>query len=369
MMAVIPFFKKLAAPFFSWRLGGRPNAVVGIDIGAWSTKVVQLRYAGERAILETYGELLNEGYFKGAQATGSGFLRYSDADIAALLKDVIREVKVTSRDAIFSIPAASSFVITVALPRLSYKEIEQAVPFEARKYVPVPLSEVVLDWDILETDEERGTIEVLLVVVPKEILEKFKRIASLAGLSLRAVEVEVISAVRSLAGNELIPLALVILGHQTTTLTVVDKGRVRRSHHFTRGSQEITAALERGLGIERPRAETLKREIGVSERIEERETSSLIEPFLDTLFAELGRVTAGYNRRASRKIQRIILAGGGANLKGIVEIAATHFGIEVARGNPFSRVVAPAFLQPALREIGPGFAIATGLALREIASR
>ncbi len=368
-MAAIPFFKKLTAPFFSLGLGGKPNAAVGIDIGTWSTKVVQLRYERERAVLETYGELLNERYFKGAQDAGTGFLRYLDADIASLIKDVLRESKVTSRDAFFSIPAASSFVITVSLPLLSHKEVGQAVPFEARKYIPVPLAEVVLDWDILETDEERGIIEVLLIVVPKEVIEKFKRIAGLAGLTLRALEVETLSAVRAIAHMELTPLALVILGHQTTTLTIIDKGRVRRSHHFTRGSQEITVALERGLNIERARAETLKREVGVSERIEERENVSLMTPFLDTLFSELARVTETYNRKAARKIQRIILAGGGANLKGVVEIAATHFGSEVTRANPFSRVVAPAFLQPALREIGPGFTIAVGLALRNITSR
>lgn len=368
-MINIPFLKKVRLPGFSLGfLSGKPNRVAGIDIGMYSTKVVQLRYESERAILESYGELLNERYTKGAAGYGSGFLRHSDNDIATLLKDIVAESNITAKEAVFSLPASSSFTTTISLPRLTKKEVASAIPYEARKYVPIPLAEVVLDWDILET-EERETTNVLLVAVPKELIEKFKRIANETHLSVRALEVETFSVIRSLIGHDPIPTAIINFGHLTTTLSIVDMAKLRVSHSFERGSNQLTQALERGLGVNKERAEQIKRDIGLGERIEEKQFTSIMLPLLEAQLSEVNRLIDGYNRKAGRKIQKVNVTGGGSQLSGIIELAATHFGIEVTRGNPFARVVSPAFMQPILREIGPSFAVAVGLALHEITRR
>lgn len=369
-MVEIPFLKKIALPKFSLGfLSGKPASVIGIDIGTHSAKVVQLRYDKERAILETYGELLIEGYLKEAATGGGGFLRYLDNDIVSLLQDLLKESNAASKEAVLSVPAGSSFVTPISFPVISRKEISQAMPYEARKYVPIPSSEVVLDWDIFEAEGERDTIGVLLVAVPKEVVEKFRRVAELAGIHPRALEVETFSLARSLVGSDPTPTALINLGHSSTALSFVDRGRVRISHNFGRGSQEFTRALERGLNVTRARAEDIKRTTGLSEKIEDREITSIIAPILETLFAEIERMLAIYNRRAPRKIQKINLTGGGSNLKGLVDYVSGKFGIEVTRGNPFARLVTPAFMQPILREIGPSFSVAVGLALREITTR
>lgn len=370
-MVDIPFLKKLKLPTFSLKfLAGKPSRVVGVDIGVASAKVVQLRYERERAILETYGELISAGYLKTTDVTGGGsFLRYSDADIAGLLKDITKEANVTATDAIVSVPAVSSFVTTISFPRVAEKEINAAMPYEARKYVPIPVSEVVLDWELLEPGEERDTLEVLLVAVPRDIIEKYKRVTGLAGINLRALEVETFSLVRSLVGQDPTPTAVINLGHQSTTLAFVDKGRLRVSHNIIRGSQELTRALERGMGISLERAEAVKREVGISEKPEDKEATSILMPLVETLFAEIERLMALYNRKALRKIQRTNLTGGGSNLKGLVDYATTKFGLETTKGNPFGRIIAPAFMQPILREIGPSFSVAVGLALHEITSK
>ena len=340
---------------------------MGIDIGAASTKVVQLRYEKERAILETYGELSNAHYLKDGEGGGVGLLRYLDQDIANLLKDALKESNVTSTAAVFSVPATASFITQFSLPRLSLKELEQAVPFEARKYVPIPMAEVVLDWDLLETTEDQEN-RILLVAVPREVIEKFKRVAELAGLTISGLEVETFSLVRSLAGRDIAPTALINMGHLSTSLAFIDQGKLRSAHNFSHGSLELTRALERGLGINQERAESLKREIGLSDRMEDRETATILSPLIEILFEEIARSISLYNRHASRHIQRMILSGSGSNLRGMVDQASIKFGMEVSKGNPFSRVAAPAFLQPILREIGPGFAVAVGLALHAIAT-
>lgn len=368
-VAEISFLKKFSLPKFTLEfLHGKPDRIVGIDIGSFSTKVVQLRYSEERAILETYGELLNQGYLKTAAATsaGGGFLRYLDSDIAALLKDVLRESNVSAREAVISIPAGMSFVTLIPFPRVSRREVEQAIPYEARKYVPIPLSEVVIDWEIVETGEERDTVEAILVAVPKEVIEKFRRVTEESGLKPQALEVETSSILRSLVGNDPTPAIILNIGHLFTAVAITDRGRLRASHTFGRGGLELTRALERGLGVSRERAEELKRDTGLSEKIEEKDIASILQPLVEATLGEAERLIHLYNRKAARKIQKVILAGGGSNLKGLVEQAAIKFGLEVTVGNPFRRVATPAFMQPILRNIGPGFAVATGLALREI---
>ncbi len=368
-MINIPFLKKLGTPIFSLNFfAAKPNHVVGIDIGTFSTKVIQLRYEKERGVLETYGELLNETYFK-SQNPEAGFQHRSDQEVASLLKDLLREANVTSKDAVLAVPASASFVTTVPFPPVTEKELKEAVPYEARRFVPIPIAEVTLDWEVLGMNEARDKLEVLLIAVPKEIIEKFKRVAALSGLNLHALEVETFGMVRSLGGGDLGPAGFINFGHRTTTLAVTDRGKVRVSHNFGRGSQEITKILEKGLGINHERAEAIKREVGLSEKIEEKEIVSVVAPFVETLLAEVERFLSIYNRKAPRSVQKINLTGGGSNLKGLVEHAVARFGVEVNRGNPFARTVAPAFMQPILRELGPSFSVAVGLALHQLTAR
>lgn len=365
----IPFLKKLGTPEFSLNLfAAKPSHAVGIDIGTFSTKVIQLRYEKERGILETYGELLHKTYFKSSDPE-TGFQHRSDQEVASLLKDLLREANVTSQDIVFSVPANASFVTSISLPPVTEKELREAVPYEARRFVPIPIAEVALDWEILGMNEEREKLEVLLIAVPKEIIEKFKRVSALSGLALRALEVETFSMARSLGGNDLGPTAFINFGHRTTTLAITDRGKLRVSHNFGRGSQELTKTLERGLGINYERAEAIKKEVGISEKIEEKEIASVIAPFVETLLAEVERFISIYNRKAPRAVQKINLTGGGSNLKGLVEHTVARFGLEVNRGNPFARTVTPAFMQPLLRELGPSFSVAVGLALHQLTAR
>lgn len=366
-MTDIPFFKKIAIPSLGiFRRG--PNRVAGIDIGSYSTKVVQLKYEGERALLETYGELLNAGYVKSSEDRG-GFLRYPESDIIELLKDLRRESQVSAQDFVFSIPATSSFVTTLSLPGIEKAELEKTIQFEARRYIPVPISEVVLEWETLDSVANGDSLNVLLLAVPRDVIEKFKRIAAALDINLLALEIEIFSMLRSLVGYDTTPTAILNIGHHATTVVLIDQARIRMSHTFNKGSGELTTALERGLNLSRERADTLKRDIGLSEKVEEKETASIIMPLFDLWVSETERAISIYNRRAPRKIQKLILAGGGASLKGIIDVLSNKLGLEAMRGAPFSRVTIPPILGQTLRDIGPSFATAVGLALKEMSGK
>jgi len=365
------FLKKIGKPHLSFSfLKSKPASMLGINIGAFSTKVVQLRYQKERAVLETYGELLNARYLQHPEAgRGDGTLHYLDQDLGALLTDVLRESNVTARDGVMTIPAAAAFITTISFPRSLEHEIASAVPYEARKYVPIPIAEVLLEWMVLEDADARDEITVLLIAVSREVVEKYRRIAERGGVTLRGIEVEPFSMARSLVGYDNTPTLVINFGHQSTTLVFVERGLIRMAHTLGHGSHDLTVALTRALAVSAERAEQVKREVGISERIEEREITSVITPLIETLFAEIERMISLYHRRAPHKIQKVNLTGGGGNLKGMVEFAASKFGLEVTRGSPFTRLVTPPFLQPVLKEIGPVFSVAVGAALRELTPR
>lgn len=345
------------------------DGFVGIDIGLSSVKVVQLKKKDDRAVLETYGQLKSEGYLKNmdTSATLSGFLRFLDQDIVAMLKDVMKESNVTSRQAIFSIPANASFITLAELPKIPKEEQQSTLSFEARRYIPIPQSEVFTDWVIIEDEEESPKMKVLFVAVPRDIIGKYQRIAEAADIEIRAIEVESFSIARSLVGADRTPTLIINFGHQITTATIVDQGIIRVNHTIDRGSQSFASALATGLHVSHERAEDFKNEVGLSEKIEEQEIVGILEPLIEVLFHEIERLVIAYNRDNERKIEKVLLTGGGAKLKGIVDFSAKVFGVEVSAGNAFKRTVYPQFMQPILRDVSPHFSVAVGLALREIA--
>lgn len=364
----LSFLKKIQFPQIRLNLALGPVSFVGIDIGTDSVKVVQLKKERERAILETYGELKAARYFQ-RESGGGGFPTHSDENVANLLTDVLRESNVTTRRAVFGIPATSSFITVVNFPLLQDNEIRAAVPFEAKKYIPIPISEVALDWQVLERDETEKRVSVLLVAVPNEVVAKYQRIAVRIGVEIAGVEVESFSLVRSLLGTDRGVTAIVHWGAVVTTVTVVDRRQIRMNHNFGRGSQEVTNALARSLGITLERAEAMKKEVGLSEKPEEREVAGIITPIVDSTLADIERTLTNYNRTAKRKIEKIVITGGGASLGGLMDHVAKHFGLETVIGNPFARTVFPAFLQPVLKGVAPNFSVAVGLALRQIATQ
>lgn len=367
-MVDLSFLKKIQFPKIRLNFALGPASFVGIDVGSDSVKVVQLRRERERAVLETYGELKAARYFQGERG-GGGFLAHGDQNVASLLTDVLRESNVTTKRAVFGIPSTSSFITLVRLPLLSPQEIRSAVPFEAKKYIPIPLAEVALDWRVLETDEAEKRTDVLLVAVPNEVIAKYRRIAEALGLELEAVEVESFSLVRSLLGADRGVTAIIHWGAAVITVTIADRQQIRMNSNFGRGSQEVTGALARSLGIAPERADAMKREVGLSEKPEEREVAGIIAPIVDSVLTDIERALTNYNRAAKRKIEKIVITGGGASLAGLVDRVAKHFGLETTIGNPFSRTVFPAFLQPVLKGIAPNFSVAVGLALRQIATQ
>jgi type IV pilus assembly protein PilM len=260
-------------------------------------------------------------------------------------------------------------VSIIKLPNVVEKQLAQVVPIEARKYIPVPIGEVQLDWFVISggkgAPSKDGKIEVLLVAIHNDTITKFRTIASDATLAVAFFEIEVFSAVRAALDHGLAPVAVVDMGAATTKFYVVERGLIHESHIINRGAQDLTLAVSRALNITVAQAEERKRKIGLNPQADPALTQSL-ELSLTPLLAEIARTAAGWEQRTNQALGGMVLTGGGAALKGFKEFAQTKIQNEIRLADPFGKTQAPAFLEAILKETGPEFAVAVGLALRRL---
>jgi len=346
------------------------KSVVGVDIGTSAIKVVQLRKEKGRVILETYGAI-SLGPYAGVEIGRATSL---PADkISEALKDVIREANVTTSDAAVSIPYASSLISIVKLPAAVEKQLAQVIPIEARKYIPVPINEVLLDWFVVSGGSKGGSstpdkIDVLLVAIHNDTISKFKAITADAALSVAFFEIEVFSAVRAALDHGLAPIAVVDIGAATTKFYVVERGLIHESHILNGGGQDLTLSASRALGLTVMQAEERKRKVGLSKNdpAQDPKFAQSLELTLGNLTAELSRTMVAYEQRTNQTLSTLVATGGGASLKGFKEFAQQKISAEIRLADPFSKTQTPAFLEAILKEAGPEFSVAVGLALRRL---
>jgi len=359
------------------------DSVIGIDVGSSSVKVVQLRKKKGRAVLETYGELALGPYagFSVGQSTN-----LPAEKIAEAIKDVLREANVTSGAAGVSIPFKSSLVSLIELPQADQKQLKEMIPLEARKYIPVPISEVTMDWwvvpneydhdldftDSSEDDEgrqkaaEQKKVQVLVVSIHNDVLSTYSKIVEASGINASFFEIEMFSTTRALLTGETTPVMIFDMGASSTKVYIMEKGIIKYSHIINKGSQEISTSISKGLNVTFDRAEYMKRNLGSGSNEEEKNVYEIISLTLDYIFSEANTVILNYQKRFNKTVGKVILTGGGVAMKGVYELAKANFQTEVEMGDPFNKVESPAFLEDVLRVTGLEFSAALGLAIRKL---
>ena len=352
---------------FSLQSGKTPNGVIGIDFGSSSIKVVELAQKDGSVTLQTYGELQLGPYasLEVGRATNLGATMLTKA-----LKDIIEEASVTSNLAGVAVPYASSFVVVIPVPTSNPNDLVAMIPIEARKYVPVPIAQVTLDWFVIP--EKKGAEStsrgprVLLAAIHNEALSKFKSAIEYAGVKSSFNEIEIFSTIRSSVLNQTDTVMIIDIGAASTKLYVVSDGIVQATHSINAGGQDFTSSLSKSLELSINDAEELKRDVGLTAVDNPRIERALSFP-LERIFIETRRVLEVYERgEGVAGVSAVILSGGGATMKGMEMYVERILGRSVVRANPFAKVAYPAFLEGTLREIGPSFAVAIGVALRRL---
>lgn len=354
------------------------KSVIGIDIGSSAIKIVQLKRKGGKAVLETYGALALGPY--GNTDVGAVTNLGTD-DIAKALVDVMKESNITTLSGAISIPSSSTLIFTISLPaKISEDQLKSIVPTEARKYIPVPISEVALDWFVIpqEIDSFEGNpsdsknkinvepkVEVLVVAIHNDTLSRYQEILSKTDIKSDSFEMEIFSNIRSSFDNDLAPVLLMDFGASKTKLSIVEAGVVRVFHVVNRGSQDLTKNIAQSLSMSFAEAEKLKRSVGLDTSTNP-QVAEVIRLSTEYIFSDTNSVVLAYEKKYNKSISKVIMTGGGALLKGLLERATENFHVEVHYGNPFSKTEAPAFLEPVLETSGPEFTVAVGLALRQL---
>ncbi|MBU4142664.1 pilus assembly protein PilM [Patescibacteria group bacterium] len=342
---------------FNWLFGEKSNTQIGVDLGSSSIKIVELGRKDERPYLVNYAL---------AQVkSGAVFsvIDLPDEEIVKILKALIGEAKMASRRASVALPVDKTFSTVISLPAMPANELAAAVFFEAQKYVPVPLEEVVLDWTVISNAADlRGfdarinaegsnpplqggqspkgsiggasagdgvsgsasaqAIQILLLAVPKEIINRITNIVSQAGLKVAALEQEAFSLARSLVGNDKNTFMVIDLGRRGTDIIVLDQGFIKLSHNLESVNKEI-------------------------------------------ILMEIDRIVNIFQMRYNKKIGQCLLAGGRANEKELADFLSLKLKIPVKVGDPFARVGHNQAVAGFLKELAPQLAVATGLAMRD----
>jgi len=347
------------------------GTILGVDIGTASIKAVEVGRAGEQYQLVNYGILSNYGHFERAnEVIQTSTMQIFDKEAVAILKLLLKKMGTRARRAVASLPIFSTFTTLIEMPEMNQEEMKQAIGFKAKQYIPLPLSEVTIDWLPMgaRQDENGKTVrQILLVAVPTEKIKKYRQIFTEAGLVLAALEIESLSVARSVIRYDQTPTIILDIGSHSTALTVADGGFVKSSTQIDYAGNHLTRALAQGLNINMRRAEELKKQKGLLGTGGEFELSTIMFPFTDVILKEVMRAKERYGESpGGRKIERVILAGGGANLPGLVAYAERQLGMPVIAANPLLGFKYKDELAPAITELGATLTVAIGLAMREI---
>ncbi|MDP4009331.1 MAG: type IV pilus assembly protein PilM [bacterium] len=341
-----------------------PKRAVGVDIGTSFLKVVELSQWGERVRLTNYGKLSAKSiYEKPFRTFEKNTLTLSNKDVGRAIKGVLQETGIKTTKAVFSIPDFSSFFTHFELPPMTQEEIPGAVEFEARRHIPIPLSEVAFDWEIIKGKPGKDErLRILMVAVPNELIRQYRDIADLAGLELISLEAEVFGLMRSTrdAIEEDVVL-LMDIGAQSTTVNVVNKGVLYASHSIDIGGNELTNRIAKSLSVSYEEAETIKQQDGVSLVLD---NIRILSPLVDVILLEVQKIIQNTKTETQLEPKRLILAGGSAKLPGLRGYAGDGLGVETEIIDPFRNVFYPPMLEGIMRAMGPKYAVALGMALR-----
>lgn len=350
------------------------NVFLGIDIGTSAIKIVELSISSGKPTLSNYAWMPIKVPFD------SNGMKTNNLEVpfAEYLKKIIKEAGFRSQNAFISIPAFGGLITLIDFPEMDRKDMDQAIRFEAHKYIPSSLDDVILSWDIVDDKKaadnsgpgsggssSSSKIKVLLVAASKSKVAKYENLIKNTGLELRAIELESFSMVRSLVGNDPGNFIVVDIGSRICNIMLVENGTIRINRNIDAGGKDITRTIAKSIGLDEERAESMK----LSSKNFFTKESYINFPPLEMILDEIARIISNLNQEdKAMKIDGVILSGGTAKLAGIDGYFSDMLKQKVIIGNPLSRVQYDRRLDPILGNQGIQFSVSIGLALKGISN-
>lgn len=346
---------------------------LGVDLGSTSIKIVELKKEKGVPTLVTYGYV---------ERAGGDIVRGKPEEVrektVEILKKLCQKAGVTTDQAITALPNFSVFSSIVILPVVPLKDLKEAIFWKAKKILPLPLEEVVLDWKILEkitTEKEESltsessslkkkeNYRILITAASKNLVNQYIEIFQKANLQLRSLETEAFALSRVLVGKDPSTIMIIDISAVSTDIIIVEKMVPIFNRSIDIGGVALTRAIAQSLNIDFKRAEQFKRDIGINNHSP---IPSLIEKNIKPVVDEIQYSLNLFYSQTGKTVEKIVLSGGSSFLKNLPEYLSQQLKIKVLVSNPWKRIAYPQDLEPVLNEIAPRFAVAIGLALREL---
>jgi type IV pilus assembly protein PilM len=371
----LPSFSMPSLPSFS-------SALIGVDIGTSSIKLVQLAPQGkDHWVLQAYA----------VQDLSDEAVEEIDADlrpavVGLALKKAFKSSKARGRKVVTAVSGEAVIVRYVKLPFMTAAELKNVISYEAEQHIPLPIDQVILDHHILGVLEEENQkkLEVLLVAAKTEMVDERLNLLKASRLKPTVIDVDSFAMENAYLANYGIEkgqtVALVNIGAKTTTINVIEDGISHLTRDFAVAGNQFTKQMQTEMILGFPQAEELKRQQG-QVAVESDEMlltampdkddrsmaiSEAVTPVLNKMLSEFRRSFDFYeNSIKKRPISKVILSGGGARLKNIEKFFADRLGVPTEIVDPFKRIdIAKGLDAETIRALAPTLMVGIGLALR-----
>lgn len=339
--------------------------VLGLDISDGGIKFVELIRKQGGFELGRFGERkLSDA------ALENGKIQNPD-EVLAVLKEIHSELRL--RTAMVSVMEQQGYLLRLRVPVKTEAEIREAIELQLEEHIPLSPDDIIFDYDIIWTPQEgAGYYEVSVSAFPRDVVESYFDVVSSAGFEPLALEIESQSVGRAVSPHGEKGTSMVVdFGRNRTGIAIVSDGMVAFSSTLPIGGDHFTHIIEKELGLTYEKAEELKRERGISRGVDSNNLFSIFVPVLSAFKEEIGKQYSywhshPYESGADRKkIERIILCGRGANMKGVGDYLSSALGVPVVVANPWANSVSFARTIPAMNfQDSLGYAAAIGLTLR-----
>lgn len=318
----------------------------GLDINDLSLKIIKLKKQHRGFALASFNEaeiapgIIEDGVIKKEAAL---------IKVIKLACDTIKGEKIKTKYVVASLPEEKSFLQVIQMPKMTEEELKVAVPFEAENYIPLPLDEVYLDYQIIPTVKDYlNYLEVLIVATPKKIVDSYVSCLKKADLTPIALEVESDAIARALVKKEINSPLLVLIdfGENNTNFIIFSGRSTRFTCSIPISSALLTKAIAESLKISFHEAEKMKIEYGLTGKKNSFKAEKVLRavgPILEDLTAQIKKYLNFYREHSSyeyllaeKKIDKILFCGGGSELKGLAEFMSRSLDIPVEMGNPLT---------------------------------
>lgn len=312
--------------------------VFGLDVGHGSIKVMQITpdhhsSKSSMARISGYGVADFD-----SSATDNGVITKPEVLAEALLKLFSDQLigEISARRVAIAIPTYRSFSRSMQLPKLSSRELSDAVRLEAEQYIPMPLDQLYLDYAITRKGEEMD--DLLAIAVPKEIVDSYLVLTRMLGLEAVLVETTMAAASRLFAHDKYNDIASVIIdfGSLTADISIFYKSMLVTGT-VPAGGLVFTNNIKDGLGVTAAEAALIKTKYGLSVSKKQQEITAVLEPTLQQLTKEIRRMIRYHEEHygTDKPIGQVIMLGGGANMPGMSEYLTNSLRLPVRVHDPW----------------------------------